>query len=116
MSNGSSNIHYRDPVTFRIIKTLNVSDNNGPDQNLNELELVKGYLYANQWQTDYVLKIDTSTGVVIGRLDLSPLKKEVLLRYIDAQETNGIAFDSTMDKIYVTGKMWPTIYEIKFDH
>jgi glutamine cyclotransferase len=116
MSNGSSNIYYRDPLTFKIIKTLAVSDNNGPVQNLNELELIKGYLYANQWQTDYILKIDTSSGMVVGRLDLSPLRKEVLLKYFDAQETNGIAFDSTTDKIYVTGKMWPTIYEIKFKH
>jgi glutaminyl-peptide cyclotransferase len=116
MSNGSSNIYYRDPVTFKIIKTLAVSDNNGPVQNLNELELIKGYLYANQWQTDYILKIDTSSGMVVGRLDLAPLKKEVLLKYFDAQETNGIAFDSTTDKIYVTGKMWPTIYQIKFNH
>jgi glutaminyl-peptide cyclotransferase len=116
MSNGSSNIYYRDPITFKILKTLGVTDNNGPTQNLNELELIKGYIYANQWQTDYILKIDTSTGRVVGRLDLAPLKKEAVLKYFDAQETNGIAFDSVKNKIYVTGKMWPTIYEIKFDH
>jgi glutaminyl-peptide cyclotransferase len=116
MTNGSSNIYYRDPATFSILKTLGVSDNNGPVQNLNELELIRGYLYANQWQTDYILKIDTTTGTVLGKLDLSKLKAEVKQKYRHAEETNGIAYDSVGDKIYVTGKLWPSIYEIQFDH
>jgi len=116
MTNGSSNIYYRDPATFAIIKTLGVRDNNGPVQNLNELELIRGYLYANQWQTDYILKIDTTTGMVLGKLDLSKLKTEAKDKYPSAEETNGIAYDSVANKIYVTGKLWPTIYEIQFDH
>lgn len=116
MTNGSSNIYYRDPASFSIIKTLGVSDNNGPVQNLNELELIGGYLYVNQWLTDYILKIDTTTGMVIGKLDLSRLKAEARLKYPYAEETNGIAYDSVAKKIYVTGKLWPTIYEIQFDH
>jgi glutamine cyclotransferase len=116
MSNGSSNIYYRDPSTFKIIKTLGVRDNNGPVQNLNELELIKGYIYANQWLTDYILKIDTSTGTVVGKLDLSKLKTETKMKYPFAEETNGIAYDSVNNKIYITGKLWPTIYEIQFDH
>ncbi|HSZ32452.1 MAG TPA: glutaminyl-peptide cyclotransferase [Puia sp.] len=116
MSNGSSNIYYRDPLTFKIVKTLSVNDNNGPVQNINELELIKGYIYANQWQTDYILKIDTTSGKVVGRLDLSSLKTEARVRYPNSEETNGIAFDSLNNKIYVTGKLWPQIYEIKFDH
>jgi glutaminyl-peptide cyclotransferase len=113
MSNGSSNIYYRDPLTFKIIKTLVVTDNNGPVSNLNELELINGFLYANQWLTDNILKIDTSNGRVVGKLDLSPLKAESKSTYLFAQETNGIAYDSVSKKIYVTGKLWPTIYEIK---
>ena len=116
MSNGSSNIYFRDPSTFNIIKTLGVRDNNGPVQNINELELIKGYVYANQWLTDYILKIDTTTGTVVGKLDLSKLKIEAINKYPFAQETNGIAYDSVRNKIYVTGKLWPTIYEIQFDH
>jgi|SRR5450432_706403 len=116
MSNGSSNIYYRDPSTFKIVKTLGVRDNNGPVQNINELELIKGYVYANQWLTDYILKIDTITGTVVGRLDLSSLKKESKMKYPFAEETNGIAYDSVTNKIYVTGKLWPTIYEIQFEH
>ena len=116
MSNGSNNIYYRDPSTFKIIKTLPVTDNNGPVQNINEMELIKGYIYANQWQTDYILKIDTTTGKVTGRLDLSVLKTESRIKYSDSETTNGIAFDSAKNKIYVTGKLWPQIYEIQFNH
>ena len=112
MSNGSSNIYYRDPSDFRIIKTLSVHDNNGPVQNLNELELIHGFLYSNQWLTNYILKIDTSSGRVVGRMDLSALKKEAKIKYPFAEETNGIAFDSATNRIYVTGKKWPVIYEI----
>ena len=109
---GSSNICYRDPSDFRIIKTLSVHDNNGPVQNLNELELIHGFLYSNQWLTNYILKIDTSSGRVVGRMDLSALKKEAKIKYPFAEETNGIAFDSATNRIYVTGKKWPVIYEI----
>jgi glutamine cyclotransferase len=116
MTNGTSNIYYRDPATFTILKTLGVRDNNGPVQNLNELELIRGYLYANQWQTDYILKIDTITGMVLGKLDLSKIKTEAKNKYPFAAETNGIAYDSVANKIYVSGKLWPTIYEIQFDH
>jgi len=116
MTNGSSNIFYRDPTTFSIIKTLGVTDNNGPVQNLNELELIRGYLYVNQWQTDYILKIDTTTGIVLGKLDLTRLKTEAQQKYPFAQETNGIAYDAVNDKIYVTGKLWPEIFEIQFAH
>jgi glutamine cyclotransferase len=116
MSNGSSNIYYREPNAFRIIKTLNVTDNNGPVQNINEMELIHGFIYANQWQTDYILKIDTTNGRVVGRLDLAPLKNGARMTYPFSQETNGIAYDSATDKIYVTGKRWPQIYEITFSH
>jgi glutamine cyclotransferase len=116
MSNGSSTIFYRDPSSFKVVKTLGVSDNNGPVQNLNELELINGFLYANQWLTDYILKIDTTNGKVVGRLDLSRLKEEIKMKNPFSEETNGIAFDPEKNKIYVTGKRWPAIYEIQFDH
>jgi glutamine cyclotransferase len=116
MSNGSSNIIYRDPITFKPVKSLNVTDNNGPVSNINELELIHGFIYANQWLTDYILKIDTSSGKVLGKLDLSSLKAAAKSAYQGSIETNGIAFDALANKIYVTGKLWPFIYEIKFVH
>jgi len=114
MSDGSSNITYLDPVTFRIIKVLGVTDNNGPVTNINELELINGYLYANQWQTNYILKIDPATGKVVGRLDLSSLANEAKNKYQLSDSMNGIAYDPSTGKIYVTGKLWPNIYEIRF--
>jgi glutaminyl-peptide cyclotransferase len=116
MSNGSSTIFYRDPSSFKVVKSLGVTDNNGPVQNINELELINGFLYANQWLTDYILKIDTTNGKVVGRLDLSRLKAEVKIKNPFSEETNGIAYDPQKNKIYVTGKRWPLIYEIQFDH
>ena len=116
MSNGSSNIIYLDPVSFKTVKTLNVTDNNGPVSDINELEIINGFIYANKWLTDYVLKIDTASGKVVGRLDLSALKAAAKAVYPGSIETNGIAFDTASNKIYVTGKLWPYLYEIKFSH
>jgi glutamine cyclotransferase len=116
MSDGSSNISYIDPTSFRLVKILGVTDNNGPVSNINELELINGFLYANQWQTNYILKIDTSSGKVMGRLDLSSLANEARNKFPGTDALNGIAYDPAADKIYVTGKLWPTLYEIKFPH
>jgi glutamine cyclotransferase len=116
MSEGSSNITYVNPVTFRPVKILGVTDNNGPVSNINELELIRGFLYANQWQTNYILKIDTSSGRVVGRMDLTSLVSTARNNYPDADVLNGIAYDSASNKVYVTGKLWPNIYEIKFSY
>lgn len=114
MSDGTSNISYLDPDTFKLVKILGVTDNNGPVSNINELELINGFLYANQWQTSYILKIDPSSGKVVGKLDLSSLMDDARKKNRDSDSLNGIAYDSTTGKIYVTGKLWPNIYEIKF--
>ncbi|HET6256928.1 MAG TPA: glutaminyl-peptide cyclotransferase [Puia sp.] len=113
MSDGTSNITYLDPHTFRTVKTLTVSDNNGPVSNVNELELIHGYLYANQWQTNYILKIDTTTGKVVGRLDLDSLAAEARNKFSGSDVLNGIAYNPASGLLYVTGKLWPNIYEIK---
>jgi len=116
MSNGSGTLLYRDPATFDPVKKLMVTADDVPVDSLNELELIHGYIYANKWLTNYILKIDTATGRVVGKLDLSSLSEDAALRYPGSAEMNGIAYDSVQNKIYVTGKLWPTIYEIKFDH
>jgi len=114
MSDGTSNISYLDPNTFRLVKVLGVTDNNGPVSNVNELELIKGYIYANQWQTNYILKIDPASGKVVGKMNLESLDSEARNKYPGAEVLNGIAYDSTSGKVYVTGKLWPNMYEIKF--
>ncbi|HEY4109053.1 glutaminyl-peptide cyclotransferase [Puia sp.] len=114
MSDGSSNISYLDPRDFHLVKILGVTDNNGPVSNINELELINGFLYANQWQTNYILKIDPASGKVVAKLNLDSLAGQIKSQYPGAEVLNGIAYDSTSGKVYITGKLWPNIFEIKF--
>ncbi len=114
MSDGTSNISYLDPNNFKLVKVLGVTDNNGPVSDINELELINGFMYANKYRTNYILKIDTSSGKVVGKLDFTTLDNEAKNKYPDAAEMNGIAYDAVSKKIYVTGKLWPNIYEVKF--
>lgn len=115
MSDGTSNLKFLDPETLKVIKILGVQDNNGPVPNINELEFINGHIYANQWLTDYILKIDPSSGKIVGKADLASLGNEVKIKYPRAGEMNGIAYDSTNKKTYITGKNWPFLYEVKFD-
>jgi len=113
MSDGTSSLYFLDPESLKVINVVGVSDNNGPIANINELELINGYLYANQWLTPYLLKIDPASGKVVGKFDFTQMTDQIKNQYPDAQEFNGVAYDSTTKKIYVTGKKWPKLYEIK---
>ena len=119
MSTGSSNLLIIDPNqigdTLKVQRILGVSDNNGPVANINELEYIHGYIYANQWQTNYILKIDPSNGMVVGKLDLSNLEAEARKKYENLDVLNGIAYNPTSNTLFVTGKLWPTIYEIQLN-
>ncbi|MBC6489986.1 glutaminyl-peptide cyclotransferase [Flavihumibacter stibioxidans] len=118
VSDGTSNLYYLNPADFSTRKILGVSDNNGPVNNLNELEFINGYIYANRWQTNYILKIDPSNGQVVGMADLSNLLKqynrpdfnENIYNNGDAV-LNGIAYDPDTKKVYITGKLWPVMFE-----
>jgi glutamine cyclotransferase len=114
MSNGSSNLYYLDPDSLTFITMLPVQDNNGYDANINELEYIDGYIYANQWLTPNILKIDPKTGYVVAKMDLSKIADEIKTKYPDAAEMNGIAYDSSARKTYITGKKWPFIYQISW--
>jgi len=114
MSNGSSNLQYLDPETLKVLKILGVQDNNGPVSNINELEFIKGYIYANQYLTSNILKIDPASGRVVGKLDFTSLDNELKAKHPEALEMNGIAYDSAANKIYITGKAWPSLYEVRF--
>ena len=119
MSSGSSNIWVIDPATIngnlKAQSILGVSDNNGPVSNINELEYINGYIYANQWQTNYILKIDPSNGKVVGKMNLDSLVEEAKKKFDGIDELNGIAYNPASNSLFVTGKLWPTIYEIKFN-
>lgn len=116
MSDGTSNLTYLNPSTYQVEKSLPVTDTNGAVTQLNELEYINGFLYANVYTTNRIVKIDPASGQVVSRLDLSSLAQEVKVKYPGSLEMNGIAYDSTRKSIYVTGKMWPHIYEITFAH
>lgn len=116
MSDGTDKILYLDSVSLKPVKTLIVQDGNGPVKNVNELEYIKGYIYANVYTTNYIIKIDPATGKVQGRLDLSTLTRNARAQNRRALELNGIAYDSATGNVYVTGKFWPNIYAIRFSH
>jgi glutamine cyclotransferase len=116
MSDGSSNLTFLDPVTFKTNRIVGITDNNGPVGNINELEYVNGNILANIYQTPYIIRINPSTGKVIGKADFSTLVKEVKSKNPDVDYMNGIAYDSAKNKIFITGKLWPNIYEVKFNN
>lgn len=113
MSDGTATLTYLDPQTMQPVKTLEVADSRGAVQNLNELEFIKGSIYANVYTTNDIVKIDPASGQVTGRIDLERLAGEARARHAGAMEMNGIAYDAAKDKIYVTGKMWPVLYEVQ---
>lgn len=118
ISDGTANIYFVNPDDFRVMSTLQVTDNSGPVQNINELEYIDGYLLANVWGNDYILKIDAATGKVLGKINLPNMKETYFPKEIVADRTdvlNGIAYDSTTKKIYITGKRWPKLFEIKLN-
>lgn len=116
ISDGTHKLTYLNPNTLQATKTLSVSENGHVKDNLNELEFINGFIYANIWMTNTIVKINPEDGNVVGSLDLTSLADEAKNLYPWSQEMNGIAFDQTNDKVYVTGKLWPKIYEIKFNH
>ena len=115
MSDGTNILTCLDPNTFQIIKTISViaSGYRIKKLKINELEYIKGYVYANIWPTSTILKIDLADGIVIGKLDLDSLEHEARKIHKRSFEMNGIAYDSIADRIFVTGKFWPKIYEIE---
>ncbi len=116
MSDGSSNLTYLDPVTFKTNRIVGVTDNNGFVNNINELEYVNGAILANIYETPYIVRIDPNTGKVLGRADFSNLVKELKSKNPDVDYMNGIAWDSAKNKLLITGKLWPNIYEVRFNN
>ena len=116
VSNGSSSLYYYEPGTMNLIKELPVTENGGSVININELEYINGFIYANQWQTPYILKINPANGEVVGKFDLTSVTEKVKAKSPEADFLNGIAYNPKTDKIYITGKLWPEIYEVQFAH
>lgn len=112
MSNGSSQLTFRNPETFQIERTIDVYDNVGERMKLNELEYINGKIFANVWMLDIILEIDPQTGKVLSEIDCS----EVVSKGQGSGEVlNGIAYNSKTNKIYLTGKKWAKLLEVKFE-
>jgi len=111
MSDGTNNLYFLDPNTLQITKTLEVTFMGEEIVRLNELEYIRGEIYANIWQTDYIVRIDPTTGDVLGWIDLGGILPEDLRGGTDV--LNGIAYDQEGDRLFVTGKFWPQLYEIQ---
>ncbi|HZB44895.1 MAG TPA: glutaminyl-peptide cyclotransferase, partial [Pyrinomonadaceae bacterium] len=112
LSDGSDKLRFIDPNGYGVRRTVSVSDGGRPVMSLNELEYVKGEVYANVWHRNLVARIDPQTGAIKGWVDLAGL-----LRPGDVQDPeavlNGIAYDEAGDRLFVTGKLWPKLFEVR---
>lgn len=121
ISDGSSKLYFVKPdenkKEMKIDRILTVADNRGEVDSLNELELINGYVFANRWLTNDIVKIDTSTGYVVGKMNLEGLLQQYDpgAKVKDGSVLNGIAYDSATKRLFVTGKDWPKIFEIKLN-
>lgn len=113
MSDGSNNLTFLDARNLKPFKKLAVFEKNIARTNLNELEYVNGYVYANIYTTGKIVKIDINSGLVVAEVDLSLLCGEALNKFSGSLEMNGIAYNVKKNTFLITGKMWPNIYEIK---
>ena len=114
MSDGTEKIYFINPETYREEKTIQVCNEHNLVKNINELEYIKGDIWANIWQSEMIVIIDALTGKIKGEINLSGLSGTILQKEKDQIDVlNGIAWNPVSDKIYVTGKLWPKIFEIK---
>jgi glutamine cyclotransferase len=112
MSDGTATLYFLDPNSFQLSSTIQVSDDNSPVDGLNELEYINGLIYANVWRTDQIVMVSPATGKVTGWIDLTGLL-EAEYGTEGAGTLNGIAYDGEGDRLFVTGKLWPRLFEIK---
>jgi glutamine cyclotransferase len=113
LTDGTPTLRFLDPKSLRVTRRLRVADQSGRAvENLNELEYVRGEIYANVWQTNQIIRISPRNGNVLGRIDLAGIidKREL---HGEGAVLNGIAYDAAGDRLFVTGKLWPKLFEIK---
>jgi glutamine cyclotransferase len=112
LSDGTNQLRFIDPETFRVTRTVSVFDRGRPLRDLNELEYVKGEIYANVWHDDRIVRLDPQTGKILGWIDLKGIIPRSELAD-DEAVLNGIAYDAAADRLFITGKMWPKLFEIR---
>lgn len=113
MSDGSEKIYYLDTASLKVVRTLTVTDGTAKIKNINELEYVDGFLFANVYETSVIVKIDPASGKIVGKINLEPQVQEVERMFQSAAELNGVAYDKNSNAFLVTGKFWPRSYLIR---
>lgn len=112
LSDGTAQIRFLDPATFKVQRTIQTAVRGHPVDQLNELEYIHGEIFANIWRTDYAVRIDPADGAVIGVINFTGL-----LTFADRDATtdvlNGIAYDNANDRLFVTGKLWPKLFQVR---
>ncbi len=112
LSDGTNRIRFIDPDNFQVRKTIAVFDGSTRISRLNELEYVRGEIYANIWHAERIARIDPQTGHIVGWIDLTGLRSQIEVHDEEAV-LNGIAYDETNGRLFVTGKLWPKLFEIR---
>ena len=114
-SNGSNNLYYRNATTFAEENIIAIFDENGPLANINELEYVDGFIYANVWYKNYIVKIDPKQGRVINKYDFTGVINQYMPNLHPDAVINGIAYNKQKGTFYITGKNWPLLFEVKMN-
>ena len=112
MSDGTNRLRFIDPISFETMRTISVNHRGEPLNDLNELEYIKGEIYANIWQTDRIVRLDRQNGKILGWIDLGGLLSAAD-RNAQTDVLNGIAYDDVNDRLFVTGKQWPKLFQIR---
>ena len=112
MSDGTNQIRFLDPTTLKTTRTISVFDAGEPVSQLNELEYIDGEIYANIWQSDRIVRLDPKSGKILGWIDMTGLLK-TKDRTGEEDVLNGIAYDEAGKRLFVTGKMWPKLFEVE---
>ena len=115
LSDGSARLRFLDPKSLQELGSVTVTDKGVPLINLNELEFVKGEIYANVWQDERIVIIDSKTGQITGNIDMKDLRSRLTPAPNETKGAvlNGIAYDADGDRLFVTGKLWPRVFEIR---
>jgi len=114
ISDGTDKLHYLDTLTLKEVFTKSIHDKNQTVPKLNELEYIEGFIFANQWETNLILKIDPNTSQVVDKFNLGNLESEIKRRNPQADVLNGIAYNKKTGDILITGKYWPQSYLVRF--
>ena len=114
MSDGSNVLSWLDPDNFSVLKKVQVLNNKGLERQLNELEYIDGIIYANIYTTDLIVKIDAESGKILEEINLSGLINMYARQGDRIDYLNGIAYDKENDRLFVSGKLWPRLFEVKF--